>query len=255
MKELYFAMSAGVQETALKRDDSPTRLIPSALGSGVALIGGGGDKERTSANKRQNKTSFSRTGSFRNRHKVKQQDSNDMSTGGRGRSPGDSRLWRIRHFGYYDIQAVNVDRLGYQVAQGDPQQRLKKHTGASAALLTVGDESNGDNNVLDEASEVGNDLVAVCPAFKNEIGGGDWLQDNVISKLRDYLSQDKKLRLCSRESVVMDGEFRESSNDKPVTTTTTEYNGIFTVQSGLTFPLEFIDHGACYYRQYFYDKG
>lgn len=255
-----------VQEAVLKGDGGSSPLGISTAGSGgvVSVVVTAGDhKTTTAANKRPSKTSFVRTGSFRNKHKLKGQESLDAmssSNSGRGRSPGDTRTWRIRHFGYYDIQSVSVDRLGYQLAQGDPQQRLKKHTGASAALLS--EQSNGDNH-LDPSNDVttpslDNELVALCPSFTNEIGG-DWSRDTVISKLRDALSDDKKLRLYSRERVVLDGHLLSTESSEMDSTSTiaaaNNNDAIFTVQSGLTFPLEFIDYGACYYRHHFYDKG
>ena len=250
-------MSAGVQETPLKREGSPV-----GTGSGTTTVllvsrekeqlhrelrrvtsGGGG------SNKRLN---FVRTGSFRNKHKIKQQDSIDgtnMST--RGRSPGDTRAWRIRHFGYYDVQSVTVDRLSYQVAQGDPTQRLKKHTGASAAVLTTDIVEGGDLN--SNEAEVGNDLVAVCPAFKNEIGSEKQNEDNVIERFRCSMSQDKKMRLYSRERVVLDSYFCEDCEKHEEIDE--DGSDIFTIQSGNTYPIEFVDFGACYYRNYFYNKG
>lgn len=280
--------AGGVQEASFPKREgerSPTGgSTLSATGSGVlqstttstttsapviitSAGGGGGEKEKSTGKPHRGglNKSFSRSGSFRNKHKLKQQDSTDMSSstgaGGRGRSPGsgDTRSWRIRNFGYYDIQSVTVDRLGLQATGGDSrEQRLKKHTGASAALLVNDVTSAGTTKttVVNDSSHFGshssdikNELVAVCPAFRNEIGGGDWLlPQDVIAKLRDTLSQEKRLRLCSREKIVLDGEFDEASNG-PINGDT------FTVQSGLTFPLEFIDYGACYYRNYFYDKG
>lgn len=237
--------TGGGQETG-SREGSPSIPVGSGGTIGVVSVG---EKERSVANKRTNKTSFVRTGSFRTKHKVKPQDL-EMSAHGRGRSPGDTRAWRIRHFGYYDLQSVTVDRLSYQVAQGDPQQRLKKHTGASAALLTeFCSDVPEENHVPKENGEVGNNLVAPCPAFKNEIGNDCLPEGSIVAHLRNVLSLEKKMRLCSRERVVLDGPFATEDSEVAIKT------DVFTVQSGLTFPLEFIDYGACYYRNYFFDKG
>lgn len=233
----------------------------------ITATNGGGDHKDKSVSTKLHRAglnkSFSRSGSFRNKHKLKSQDSSDMSStaGGRGKSPGtaDTRTWKIRNFGYYDIQSVTVNRLSVQ-ATGGPESRhqvLRKPTGASAALLNAvadpegeGSPSNDPSQSSSQGDDIGNELVAVCPAFRNEIGErGDWfVSQGIITKLRESLSHEKRLRVCSREKIVLDGEFDESSNG-PISVDT------FTVQSGLTFPLEFIDYGACYYRNYFYDKG
>jgi hypothetical protein len=241
-------MSAGVQDIISTVDVT----TPSVTNSDTVLVFSV-EKDKPPVKHRNNKNSFVRAGSFRNKQKLKQQDSTDgnMSSVSRGRSPGDNRLWRIRHFGHYDIQSVTVDRLSSQVAQGDPQQRLKKHTGASAAMLRVDD--NGFDSEIQASNcflDVGNDLVAVCPAFTNEIGNERDVhvtEDNIILKFRESLSQDKKMRLYSRERVVFDGYFvNDDCQTKP--------SDVFTVQSGSIFPLEYIDFGACYYRNHFYNK-
>lgn len=244
-------MSAGIQETGSKREGSPNGTTSGSGTSTTTLVSGDKADKTTGGSKRLN---FVRTGSFRNKHKVKQQDSKDSTDGvmssllGRGRSPGDSRAWRIRHFGYYDVQSVTVDRPSYQVAQGDPKQRLKKHTGASAALLTA--DGGGEDLSNGSELEVENNLVAVCPAFKNEIGGDTLHEGNVIERLRPSLSQDKKMRLCSRERAVLDGYFEDSNEYSEG-----EASEVFTIQAGNTFPIEFVDFGACYYRNYFVNKG
>ena len=200
--------------------------------------------ERSASTRRSGRSHFSRTGSFR-KHRIKYQVSDsDMSRKG---SIIDTRTYRIRNFGHYDIQSVTVDRLGYQATKEDSQQGLKKHTGASAANLLSLEAAAAQ----ELSPETGNDLVAPCPAFKIETGG-DWLpKDSIILQLKEGLSQEKKMRLNSREKVVLDGILSSQdmkNQDRPS-------GQVFTVQSGLKFPLEFIDHGACYYRHYFFEKG
>ncbi len=223
-------MSVVVQETSgsKKSENSSNTIIKTE-----------GEKDRAPSNKRANKPHFSRGGSFRNKHRIKLlQEIEAMA--GYGKSKSDSRFWRIRHFGHYDIQSVSVDRIEYQTSKGDSHERLKKHTGASAAQVVV----NGDEPNLKE--ETSNSLVAPCPSFTNEVGSS-WLpKDSPLLKLKDILSQEKKMRIYSREWAVLDGDFDNNC---------TETSQVFTVQSGMTYPLEYIDYGACYFRNHFYGKG
>ena len=62
------------------------------------------------------------------------------------------------------------------------------------------------------------------------------------------------MRLCSRERVVLDGMF-QSRDEISENQGTGSVGEVFTIQTGLTFPMEFIDFGACYYRKFFFDKG
>ena len=227
-------MSVIVQETSgLKKSENSTTT------SGKTE----GEKERPPVNKRANKHNFSRSGSFRNKHRIKLlQEIEAMAGYGKGRN--DSRFWRIRHFGHYDLQSVSVDRIEYQTNKGDTHHRLKKHTGASAALLNHQEVNGVDSNVENGA---GNNLVAPCPSFTNEVGGNWVLKDSPLRKLKEVLSQEKKMRVYSRECAVLDGTF---ASDMKYDTCQ-----LFTVQSGITYPLEYFDFGACYYRDYFYGKG
>ena len=229
-------MSVVVQETSgsKKSENSANTIIKT-------------EGEKAPSNKRVSKPHFSRGGSFRNKHRIKLlQEIEAMAGYGKGRS--DSRFWRIRHFGHYDIQSVSVDRIEYQTSKSDSQQRLKKHTGASAAILNQ-IEVNGDSSNLEET---GNSLVAPCPSFTNEVGSS-WLpKDSPLLKLREILSQEKKMRIYSRECAVLDGDFVAASDSN---NGGAEISQVFTVQSGITYPLEYIDYGACYYRNHFYGKG
>ena len=119
--------------------------------------------------------------------------------------------------------------------------------GASAAYAYIKYGEWGDSG----KEKCTNTLVAHCPAFCSEVGEDRSGSEGVVAMLRETLSQEKKMRLCSREKVVLDGHFpddvehhsKEASSD------------VFTVQRGLTYPFEFIDYGACFYRKYFYEKG
>lgn len=240
VKEYTESMSIVVQET------SGSKKSENSANSAIKTEG-----EKSS--KRGSKTHFTRGGSFRNKHRVKLlQEIEAMA--GYGKSRYDSRFWRIRHFGHYDLQSVSVDRIEFQTNSGDSEQRLKKHTGASAAILSNVEINGVDSNLKEDES---NCLVAACPAFTNEVGSS-WLpKDSHLLKLKDTLSQEKKMRIYSRERAVMDGDFVTQSggssegNLNPGDVTCR----MFTIQSGNTYPLEYMDYGACYYRNCFYGKG
>ena len=238
-------MSSG-QETSLRRvrSESPSGGGGNAVSSKISQFESESSKghRRTVKDKGRNKSDFQRSGSFRNKHKVKQQDS-EMSGSSKMR-PGDPRAWRIHHFGHYDLQSVSVDRLSCQAAQADPEYSLKKPTGASAAYAYTHYGESGE-----ERGKCFNTLVAHCPPFCTEVGEERSGPEGVVSLLRDTLSQDKKMRLCSREKVVLDGHFPDDVDSREAS-----WN-VFTVQTGLTYPFEFIDYGACYYRRFFYEKG
>lgn len=192
---------------------------------------------------KKGKSDFQRSGSFRNKHKVKQQDS-DMTTSTSKIRPSDPRIWRIRHFGHYDLQSVTVDRLSWQASQAASEQKVNKPTGASAAsVLSQDGPFNWEKH--------SNTLVAACPAFCTEVGEKWTGTEGQVFKLRETLSQEKRLRLCSRERVVLDGRVPPMDGDQYQNATP----DVFTVQSGLTYPFEFFDYGACYYRNFFFDKG
>ena len=154
---------------------------------------------------------------------------------------------RMRYFGHYDIQSAAIERLASEKAlAGD--HAVKKATGASAAHGAEEEEWEDD---------VCNDLVASCPTFKNEVGGdSDWLPaDSAVLRLRNCLSHDKQKRTGSRERFVLDGDIplkQVIGSRGPMSRQASE---VFQRQSGIHFPLEFVDYGATYYRNYFLGQG
>jgi len=150
---------------------------------------------------------------------------------------------RMRYFGHYDIQSAAIERLASEKALAS-DHAVKKATGASAAHGAEEEEWEDD---------VCNDLVASCPAFKNEVGGdSDWLPaDSAVLRLRNCLSHDKQKRTGSRERFVLDGDIplkQVIGSRGPMSRQASE---VFQRQSGIHFPLEFVDYGATYYRNYF----
>ena len=101
-------MSVPAQDTLLfRRVESPT-----GVGNIVNRFEIDGKENRDKSAKKSAKGPFQRTGSFKNRYKIKQELEN-MSVSVRNANHG--RFWRTRYFGHYDLQSVTVDRLSYQV--------------------------------------------------------------------------------------------------------------------------------------------
>ena len=157
-------------------------------------------------------------------------------------------LWkRLRHFGHFDLQSLSIQ--GFTPSQDtDAAHNVKKPTGASAAHS---DTCSG------EKSGLYNTLVASCPAFTNEIGGDhDWLEvGNPILTLRECLSVEKQKRVGSREKMILDGEIPLKSMVQHRGPMNKQVSDVFLPKTGINYPLEFIDFGASYYRNYFLQHG
>lgn len=165
-------------------------------------------------------------------------------------------LWhRLRHFGHYDLQSATMERFGSgKGASGDRSTR-RKATGASAAHVGVGQHDC-------EVETLENDLVAVCPAFRNEIGGDcDWagVQDknnaSPLIALRGSLSHDKQKRVGSRAKMLLEGSIPPPEIQGILKPTEPQVLQILQPQSSIQFPFEFIDYGALYYRNHFFQQG
>lgn len=166
-----------------------------------------------------------------------------LDTGGqvRSRQMSCTSLIRYRNVSHYDVQSMKVTTL----ATASPTDtNAKKATGASAAHYETGDF--GDT--------VSNDLVASCPAFRNEIGGDEFVHGGAMDKLRKSLSHDKNKRVGTRMNMVLDGDIpnKDLQNLQSMGFHTV---ALFQRQAGIYHPFEFIDYGACYYRNHFYDQG
>ena len=171
-------------------------------------------------------------------------------------------LWqRLRNFGHHDLRSATLERYttGKGGSGGDRQTR-KKPTGASAAHLNAA----GGEAALETLQ---NDLLAVCPAFRNEIGGdADWTcahphnneGANLLISLRRSLSHDKQMRVCSRAKMILEGSV--PSRDPAIMGSKgqsmhRQVLQIQQAQSSVHFPFEFIDYGSLYYRNNFYQQG
>ena len=224
---------------------------------------GGGPQDQTDhpldkfSGKRRHsaKDRFSARGSSFRAKKLRQ----EASTGDLGHSHGHRQqpsassivlppIWqRLRNFGHHDLQSATLERYGSVKTRGGERSTRKKPTGASAAHL-------GQEAAMETLQ---NDLVAVCPAFRNEIGGdGDWTGDgaNLLVSLRRSLSHDKQKRVCSRAKMILEGSVpaKDPGMASPMDRQVLE---IQQPQSSVHFPFEFIDYGSLYYRTHFYQKG
>lgn len=153
---------------------------------------------------------------------------------------------KLRNFGHYDLQSVNIDKFapGCHFAG---EHNVKKATGASAA-------SNPDNGLIEDYS---NELVAGCPAFKTDIGSDDNIvgDRDYLYQFKEHLSYDKRKRLCTREKLLFDGEVPVMEPMISETKNMRHTMEILHARSGIHYPFEYIDFGASYYRNYFLYEG
>ena len=194
---------------------------------------------------------MSRTSSFRGPKGLRGDESRspDLS---RSKSMASSNmtafLWKkLRNFGHYDVQSMVMESLATTAGSAE-EHNVKKPTGASAAQKDSGLGIDGG---------MCNALIASCAAFTNEVGGdNDWLaKGNPVFLVRDCLSVDKKRRVSSRERMILDGEVPLKSMMHTRGPMNKQVGHILQPRTGLTYPLEFIDYGASYYRNYFLDHG
>lgn len=175
-----------------------------------------------------------RSGSFR---------AKKLDTGGiaRSRQTSCTGLIRYRNVSHYDVQSMKVTTLA---TASTTDTNAKKATGASAAHYETGDFGDA----------VSNDLVASCPAFRNEIGGDEFVPGGIMDKLRKSLSHDKNKRVGTRMNMVLDGDI-PNGDLQNLQTMGCHTAALFQRQAGIYHPFEFIDYGACYYRNHFCDQG
>ena len=192
---------------------------------------------------------LNRSSSFRASKRMKVDSDNSPVMRAKQFPSGPLPLWqKLRHFGHYDFQSVCIEKFATGTCI-PAEHNVKKATGASAASNTDGGliEIDGDSN----------GLVASCPAFKTDIGGDNDIIDGreFVGKFKEYLSYDKRKRLCTREKLIFDGEvplmepmISEAKNMRVA-------KEVLDAKSGIHYPFEFIDYGASYYRNYFLHEG
>ncbi len=219
-----------------------------------------GDTKPTVAEKRLGRFSSrkgdnGRASSFRGSKKMKAEDGAAVVRA--KQTPTSGLCQRLRNFGHYDLQSMAIERLGSEsgssgehsasgVTHGDLAAR-KKATGASAAHYE--EIHVGDGRF--------NELVAKCPAFRNEVGGNpDWLRSDASTLLlRESLSIDKQKRLGARGNLVLDGELPSKELSRLKGPMSKQVSALLQSQIGIHYPLEFIDYGAAYFRNHFLGQG
>lgn len=153
---------------------------------------------------------------------------------------------RSKAFLHYDCQSISFDVEETIRNISNPFCSKNKTTGASAASQKDGSQSedNGDDKC--------NDLVLKCPFFRNEIGGEE---ERIVS-----LGQNSSRRMLSKS---------KNTQNSAILTRSPACCGLSILDSsptptGLILPhivlhrnhvMEYVDHGASYYRHFFYGYG
>lgn len=152
---------------------------------------------------------------------------------------------RCKAFLHFDCQSVtfNVDEIIHNVS--NPLSSKNITTGASAASQKDGQLSE------DEGDNKSNDLVLACPFFRNEIGGEE---ERVIS-LGPTSTRSKTVKNNTQSSAIL---------TRPPACCGLSILDSSPTPTGLILPhvvlyrnhvMEFVDHGASYYRHFFYGYG
>lgn len=199
---------------------------------------------------KQQRKEVSRNASFRGTKRLKAEESHSPVLGRAklGSSNSGIPMWKkLRNFGHFDLQSLTIDNIS-SACGTLADASAKKPTGASAA--------HGEPSGVEDGGK-SNSLVSECPAFTNEVGGDrDWLMPgNPIQALRDSLSTDKQRRVGSRERMIMDGELPLKVLVQSRGPMNRQVSEVLLPKTGISYPLEFIDFGASYYRNYFLQHG
>lgn len=168
---------------------------------------------------------------------------------------------RKKAISHFDCQSVTFNMSDYmkeRTQQVDISvSRKNTTTGASAASGTqhTAKGSDGmDSEITDKGDGKSNDLVYSCPFFRNEIGG----EEERTICLNRKAAQKRVQHLLS--SVNMEKESlikRPACNGIACLDSTPSSHGaaLQSICSHRGLVLEFVDHGALYYRTYFYQSG
>lgn len=154
---------------------------------------------------------------------------------------------RRRAFAHFDCQSLTAN-LGYAAKLRGMllARRRNTTTGASAASMvnsrsTTPDADSGDE---DYGDGLFNDLLENCPFFRNEIGG----EEERIVSLTGLKVCNNNARAIHRPSAAYGISILECPIEETLWTHT---NCIF---QKCELPIESVDYGACYYKQYFYGQ-
>lgn len=226
----------------------PPPAPPSSSSSGFGSVSG----RRGSKLRKE----ISRNTSFRGTKRLKGEDGHSPVLGRANSKLGPTNMnlpmWKkLRNFGHFDLQSMSIESITIS-SSNLAEHNVKKPTGASAAHQEDTAESSVGNG-----TSLTNPLISCCTAFTNEIGGdADWLSPgNPVLMLRDSLSIDKQRRVGSRERMIMDGEIPLKSMVHMRGPMSKQVSEVLLPKTGISYPLEFIDFGASYYRNYFLQHG
>lgn len=242
-KSAFSGLPVFERKKMFEQTDSGYQAAAPAVSSSYGPAGG----RRASKQRKE----VSRNSSFRGTKRLKSEDSHSPILA-RAKQLGSSNMslpiWKkLRNFGHFDLQSLNIHSLS--VSSGNEfEHNVKKPTGASAA------HGEGDS---EEKPGSSNTLLMCCPAFTNEIGGDlDWLSNgNPVLMLRESLSVDKQRRVGSRERMILDGEIPLKEKVQARGPMNRQVSNVLLPKTGISYPLEFIDFGASYYRNYFLQEG
>lgn len=156
---------------------------------------------------------------------------------------------RRRAFAHYDCQSLTAN-LGYaaKVRGLLLARRRNTTTGASAAAMysrsSTPDRDNGDED-LDE--RLCNDLIEICPFFRNEIGGEEEREVS-LTRMNKTLSQRHQKRAIHRPLFTYGTSILECNIGE------TLWSKQACPYQSNTSLIEQIDNGAYFYRKYFFGQ-
>ena len=157
--------------------------------------------------------------------------------------PRSEERQKRKAFVHYDVQSIGVtmnDVLRRRLGAGGDLNRRNTTTGASAANNDDSDIGDGKNN----------DLVQSCPFFRNELGG----EEERAVCLNRSTAQKRVQQLLGNKHVDTQTMTRSPTcNGVAILDTSHSPHGVSQqpIQYYKGMVLEYVDHGAFYYRNFF----
>lgn len=153
---------------------------------------------------------------------------------------------------HYDCQSICVNFSDVIKRKNSLNRRKNTTTGASAAsgVRNLMEEPGGDEDYGDNKA---NDLVLNCSYFRNELGGEEE-RTIALNRFTERVGQF----LQSKNVDISSLNHRPACNGVAIMDTSIQPNGMDSdppVLSHKGLIVEHVDHGALYYRNYFYDCG
>ncbi|XP_062618236.1 signal-induced proliferation-associated 1-like protein 2, partial [Saccostrea cucullata] len=217
-----------------------------------------GGKERKTRSK--SITNDSRTGNILNKFRGKQEgEIGTKMTDSINSEIGEERL-RKKSFVHYDCQSLGFDIQAVINKRSDSNVSKNTSTGASAASGQVRSSMAGERDTpdistdTDEGDGKSNALVLSCPFFRNELGGEE---ERTISLGRNVTGKSSNQ---TNNNTLPTGTSAVTSTRSPACCGLSILDSLPT-PTGLILPhvvlhrghvIEYVDHGASYYRHFFY---